>query len=132
MKTKTENHQLKIKNRSGLENRNEKSNKQRLPLLDFQLRRNNRALATNKLLEVLRGEAPDFWYLAEVVGKWVWIQFKEKQPRQITNALSQLGFHWNNSRQTWQHPCGLFRHEAATFDPRKVYGSYFPADLQTI
>ncbi len=88
----------------------------------------NRTLDSETLLAVLRGNAPRFFELAEVVGRWVWIQFAEQQPREITSRLSELGFHWNNTRQAWQHPCGLNRHEAATFDPRKVYGSYFAAD----
>jgi hypothetical protein len=59
----------------------------------------------------------------------LWIQFAEKQPREITSRLAELGFHWNHTRQAWQHPCGLYRHEAVSFDPRKVYGSCFAADL---
>jgi hypothetical protein len=57
--------------------------------------------------------------LAEIVGKWVWVTFTEKQPQQITAELSQLGFHWNNRRQVWQHPCGVFKGEPV--DPRSKY-----------
>jgi hypothetical protein len=138
MKTKTETHQLKVKKSSGLENRNENINEEKpkqevkpsLPKIDLELRRNNRALPINKVLEVLQGEAPTFWQMAEVVGKWVWIQFKEKQPREVTMILSQLGFHWNNKRQAWQHPCGNFTQKPASYDPRERYGSAFPADSQ--
>jgi hypothetical protein len=42
--------------------------------------------------------------------------------------LAELGFHWNNKRQSWQHPCGTITDERATYDPRKRYGSYFAAD----
>jgi len=63
-----------------------------------------------------------------VVGKWVWIQFDGKQPVTVTAVLSELGFHWNNKRQSWQHPCGLFRDQSVRFDPRRKYGSYFAAD----
>jgi hypothetical protein len=66
--------------------------------------------------------------IAEVVGKWVWIQFDGKQPVTITSVLSELGFHWNNTRQAWQHPCGTITDERADYDPRKRYGSYFAAD----
>jgi hypothetical protein len=52
-----------------------------------------------------------------VVGKWVWIQFSDKQPPTITSVLSELGFHWNNTRQAWQHPCGTIQKERAAFDP---------------
>jgi hypothetical protein len=91
-------------------------------------RQANRALNTERLLALLRRETPNFFELAEVVGKWVWIQFTEKQPSEITRVLAELGFHWNNTRQAWQHPCGTIPDERATYDPRKRYGSYFAAD----
>ena len=93
-----------------------------------QLRRANRKLETEKLLALLRSETPNFFELAEVVGKWVWIQFSDKQPPTVTRVLAELGFHWNNTRQTWQHPCGTIPDERATYDPRRRYGSYFAAD----
>jgi hypothetical protein len=94
-------------------------------------RQANRALNTDRLLALLRRETPKFFELAEVVGKWVWIQFDGKQPVTVTAVLSELGFHWNNKRQSWQHPCGLFRDQSARFDPRRKYGSYFAADQKT-
>jgi hypothetical protein len=97
--------------------------------INFKRRFANRSLETDKLLGLLYNEAPRFFELAEVVGKWVWIQFDGKQPAQITRALSEFGFHWNNKRQSWQHPCGLNRDLSVPFDPRKKYGSYFPADV---
>jgi len=42
--------------------------------------------------------------------------------------LAQLGFHWNNVRQAWQHPCGVYRDRRVRFDPRRKFGSYFAAD----
>ena len=98
------------------------------PKINMELRRANRALETEKLLALLRSETPNFFDIAEVVGKWVWIQFDGKQPVTVTAVLSELGFHWNNKRQSWQHPCGLFRDQSVRFDPRKRYGSYFAAD----
>jgi len=88
----------------------------------------NRALNSDRLLALLRTETPNFFELAEVVGKWVWIQFSDKQPPTVTAVLSELGFHWNKKRQSWQHPCGQYRDLSVAFDPRKKYGSYFPAD----
>jgi hypothetical protein len=102
------------------------------PEIDFDLRRANRTLDTERLLLLLRTEAPRFFEIAEVVGKWVWIQFSDKQPPTITSVLAELGFHWNNARQAWQHPCGTIRRERATFDPRKHYRSYFAADAKPI
>jgi len=128
MKTTTKkNQKSELKSRS--ERVGTEKNTENRPEIDFALRRANRSLDTEKLLVLLRSEAPRFFELAEVVGKWVWIQFTEKQPSIITRNLAEFGFHWNNARQTWQHPCGLYR-ERATYDPRKKYGSYFVADAK--
>jgi hypothetical protein len=116
-----------INQKSELKSRPEQLNTKPLPKIDLALRRANRALNTEKLLALLRNETPRFFEIAEVVGKWVWIQFTEKQPSKVTMILSELGFHWNNTRQAWQHPCGTAPVDAATYDPRKRYGSYFPA-----
>jgi hypothetical protein len=75
----------------------------------------------------MRNDTPRFFKTAEVVGAWVWIKFKTKQPQDVTRVLSELGFHWNNTRQAWQHPCGTIMRERANYDPRRRYGSYFPA-----
>jgi hypothetical protein len=115
---------------SELKNRTAQRKETELPKIDFARRHQNRTLSTKSLLQLIRAEAPRFWELAEVVGKWVWIQFAEKQPNQITRVLAELGFHWNHARQTWQHPCGTIADERATYDPRQRYGSYFAADLE--
>ena len=99
------------------------------PRINLARRKANQRLKTDRLLALLRKETPNFFELAEVVGKWVWIQFAEKQPPTVTSVLAELGFHWNRQRQSWQHPCGLFRDQASPFDPRRKYGSYFPADM---
>lgn len=104
---------------------------ERLPI-DLDRRKANRQLPSEKLLALLRAEAPRFFDVAEVVGKWVWVQFTEKQPREVTAILAQLGFHWNKKRQVWQHPCGTYRQESSSFDPRKKYRAYFAADAQHI
>ena len=98
--------------------------------INFARRNANRVLNTDRVLALLRREAPKFFELAEVVGKWVWIQFADKQPPTVTAVLSELGFHWNHKRQSWQHPCGLFRDQSAPVDPRQKYGSYFAADVK--
>jgi len=100
------------------------------PEINIARRLANRNLTTEKLLALLRRETPKCFELAEVVGKWVWIQFEGKQPPTVTAVLSELGFHWNNKRQSWQHPCGLFRDRSTSFDPRQKYGSYFAANAK--
>jgi hypothetical protein len=123
MKTQTQNQ------KSVAQSRPEQLNTDQRAKINIARRQANRALNTEKLLALLRSEAPNFYAIAEVVGKWVWIQFDGKQPVTVTSVLSEFGFHWNNKRQSWQHPCGLFRDRSVTFDPRKKYGSYFAADL---
>jgi len=123
----------KIRQLKGLKSRSEQSSTEKTaenPLMpvDFECRRANRRLSKDRLLALLRSDAPRFFELAEVVGKWVWIHFADKQPREITAALAELGFHWNSERQSWQHPCGTIPGKSATYDPRQRYGSYFAAD----
>ena len=102
-----------------------------LPKINFARRYVNRSLTTESLIALLRREAPHCFALAEVVGKWVWIQFAEIPAADIRQQLAELGFHWNNTRQAWQHPCGSIAAERADYDPRKRYGSYFAAQRQT-
>jgi hypothetical protein len=116
--------------KSGLQNRTEQLGTEGRPEIDFGKRSANRSLNTDKLLALLRTEAPRFFELAEVVGKWVWIQFDGKQPSEVTSVLAQFGFHWNNGRQTWQHPCGTYREQRVSVDPRQKYGSHFAADMK--
>jgi hypothetical protein len=98
----------------------------RLPI-DREARKQNRTLPTPKVLNQLFATLPDVYRLAEVVGKWVWVTFKEQPAAEIRQQLAQLGFHWNRQRQAWQHPCGQFSLSSPT-DPHEKYSSYFPAD----
>ena len=103
------------------------SNSEPLHRIDFRLRFQNRGLSTAQVIDLLYHKTPRFWELCQVVGKWVWIQFQNKQPRNVTAQLSQLGFHWNRRRQVWQHPCGQFR-TGTWIDPRDKYPTFYPAD----
>lgn len=100
-----------------------------LPPINFARRRANRELSTERVIQLLQQEAPRFLELAEVVGKWIWIQFTDKQPREVTARLAEFGFHWNNKRQVWQHPCGALT-EGTESDPRAKYPTYFPSDVR--
>ena len=101
-----------------------------LPYVNFQQRDENRALSTDRVLELLRKWLPEVYGLAEVVGKWVWITFPEQPAETVRGQLSQFGFHWNNSRKCWQHPCGQFATDGSDADPRQKYGSHFAADIK--
>ena len=100
----------------------------RLPI-DSEARKQNRKLPTPKVLELLKTSNPGLFNLAEVVGKWVWVQFRETPAPELRQILAQLGFHWNRDRKAWQHPCGQFS-LSSPHDPHEKYASYFPADVR--
>jgi hypothetical protein len=97
--------------------------------IDAEARKQNRALPTEKILHLLRTSQPELYHLAEVVGRWVWVQFQAQPDAALRQQLSQLGFHWNRDRQAWQHPCGQFAARSPR-DPHEKYASYYPADHQ--
>jgi hypothetical protein len=90
----------------------------------------NRGLSTASVLNYLRTRLPRQYEVAEVVGKWVWLDVSPARKPGLASLLWALGFHWNQRRGVWQHPCGSFNpfgiHPA---DPRAKYRSYFPADV---
>jgi hypothetical protein len=100
-----------------------------LPPIDTEARKKNRCLPTEKVLHLLLTASPELYRLAEVVGKWVWVQFKDQPAAEIRQQLAQLGFHWNRDRHAWQHPCGQFRLSSVQ-DPHEKYSSYYPADVR--
>jgi hypothetical protein len=100
----------------------------RLPI-DSEARKANRTLPTPKVLNLLHTQLPAAYRLAEVVGRWVWVTFKEQPAAEVRQQLAQLGFHWNRERQAWQHPCGQFR-LASVQDPHEKYSSYYPARVR--
>ena len=88
----------------------------------------NRELPTQTVLELLKAQLPRQYELAEIVGKWIWLEFRNHA---AANTLRRLGFHWNSRRCVWQHPCGACAPFAShPQDPRSKYGSYFAADMQ--
>ena len=99
----------------------------RLPI-DTEARKQNRTLPTEKVLALLQQQDRRLWELAEVVGKWIWVSFSEQPAPTVRQTLAQLGFHWNRTRQAWQHPCGQFRLSSSS-DPHEKYQSYQPAEV---
>ena len=90
----------------------------------------NRRLPTDKVLNCLRTQLPQEYGLAEVVGKWVWLDVSPARKPGLASVLWTLGFHWNQRRGVWQHPCGRFNPFGAhPADPHAKYRSYFPADV---
>jgi hypothetical protein len=90
----------------------------------------NRGLSTEAVLNCLRTLMPRQYELAEVVGKWVWLDVSPKRKPGLARLLWSLGFHWNQRRGVWQHPCGRFDPLGShPTDPRAKYRCYFPADV---
>lgn len=100
-----------------------------LIFVDHAVRARNRELPTGEVLEMLRALAPALYERAEIVGRWVWIAFDGPQSKQTNAMLSQFGFHWNNTRQTWQHPCGV-KSGGTPADPREKYGTRAASEFQ--
>jgi hypothetical protein len=97
---------------------------------DFVRHCTNRKLATEAVLNYLRTRLPKQYQLAEVVGKWVWLDVSPTQKPNLAALLWAIGFHWNQRRGVWQHPCGSFDPLGShPSDPRAKYRCYFPADV---
>jgi hypothetical protein len=78
------------------------------PVLDLELRAENRWLPAIKVMSALRAQFPAEVRFAKAVGYWVWVTFPEAPAESVRFFLSQLGFSWVRARQAWQHPCGQF------------------------
>ena len=90
----------------------------------------NRSLSTDAVLNCLRTTLPQHYEAAEVVGRWVWLDVSPARKPMLAKVLWSLGFHWNQRRGVWQHPCGRFDPLGShPTDPRTKYRSYFPADV---
>lgn len=90
----------------------------------------NRGLSTDAVLNCLRTMLPQHYEAAEVVGRWVWLDVSPARKPRLAKVLWSLGFHWNQRRGVWQHPCGRFDPLGShPTDPRTKYRSYFPADV---
>jgi hypothetical protein len=76
--------------------------------------------STLALLNRLKSEMPEVFQQAEVVGRWVWLEFNVPPLQEIRAKLKELGFHWNRQRKCWQHPCGVHRTRSGG-DPRLAY-----------
>jgi hypothetical protein len=84
----------------------------------------HRELPTLKVLELLKAQLPQQYELAEIVGRWIWLDFPVNSHRAAANTLWRLGFHWNQRRCLWQHPCGATApYNIHSGDPRSRYGS---------
>jgi hypothetical protein len=95
---------------------------------DFVRHCENRNLSTAAVLDYLRQRLPQQYALAEVVGQWIWLDVSPARKSGLASVLWLLGFHWNQRRGVWQHPCGLFDPLGShPTDPRAKYRAYFPA-----
>jgi hypothetical protein len=99
------------------------------PFVNFAERDFNRKLCVEEVLEKLEHWMPEQFKRAEVVGKWIWISFPEPPIERVRAELSQLGFHWNNKRKCWQHPCGETLPRGQQ-EPREKYDNWFPSNIE--
>jgi hypothetical protein len=90
----------------------------------------NRQLATRTVLKLLRAQLPGQYELAEIVGKLIRLEFSAVSHRAAANTRWRLGFHWNQRRCVWQHPCGAGTpyNNIHSDDPRAKYSSRFAAE----
>lgn len=93
------------------------------------MRRENQGMETLKVLATLKDKLPEVWEIAEVVGKWVWVEFPMPPAAQVREALLDLGFHWNHTRKAWQHACGCYAHKT-NGNPRWKYAVVPAIELQ--
>jgi DNA repair protein RadC len=75
---------------------------------------------TLALLDRMKTEMPELWGQAQVVGRWVWLEFNIPPATEVRKQLHSFGFHWNRDRRCWQHPCGISRGKSSG-DPRQYY-----------
>ena len=59
---------------------------------------------------------------AELVGRWVWIEFASKPASDVRTMLKAAGFRWVSRRFAWAHSCGIPSHRSVA-DPRNTYGA---------
>jgi hypothetical protein len=59
---------------------------------------------------------------AELVGRWVWVQFPAKPAPEIIEKMKARGFRWVKTRGRWAHDCG-HKSRRGKGDPRDKYGS---------
>ena len=71
---------------------------------------------------------PEVFEQAQVVGKWVWLEFNAASVKPIREKLKEPGFHWNAGRKCWQHPCGVPALRSGG-DPRSYYQVTPAADV---
>ena len=64
----------------------------------FAAHRANRELSTQNVLDLLKAQLPTQYELAEIVGRWVWLEFPARSHRAAANTLWRLGFHRNHRR----------------------------------
>src|ERR1700761_7951748 len=116
-----------LHNLKGLQSRPEQLNTQQRSYAEHEA---NRELNTQTVLDFLKSKLPQQYELAEIVGTWIWLDFPKASDRAAANTLYRLGFHWNQRRCVWQHPCGAFAPYAPhPGEPRAKYGSRLVSQL---
>jgi len=80
------------------------------------------------LLERIKNEMPGIWGQAQVMGKFVWLEFSISPLQKVRARLKKLGFRWNSGRTCWQHPCRVHQPRSG-HDPHLEYPILPAADM---
>jgi hypothetical protein len=75
---------------------------------------------TIELVQKLKTQMPEIRSQAEVVGRWVWLEFNIPPAPEVRGKLKELSFHWNHKRPCWHPPCGA-PSAPSRHDPRAKY-----------
>jgi len=59
---------------------------------------------------------------AELVGRWVWVEFAQKPDAATLAKMKARGFRWVKTRGRWAHDCG-HKSRRGKGDPRDKYGT---------
>ena len=59
---------------------------------------------------------------AELVGRWVWVEFPTKPDASTLIKMKARGFRWVKTRGRWAHDCG-HKSRRGKGDPRDKYGA---------
>lgn len=86
----------------------------------YKLSKQNQNLSLEELAEIL--QALNLSQHAEIVGKWLWLTFKDKPDDAVILDIKILGFQYSEKRQAWLHRCGNPHTRRSPRDPRAKYG----------
>jgi hypothetical protein len=87
--------------------------------------------ATHNLVEVIEFvRTHQLSAYAEIVGRWVWLQFPSVPSADVRAQIKSFGFRWIQKRGRWAHNCGHYS-RGSIADPRHTYGAVPVDEIRT-